>query len=121
MPEHNTGHMGATMRLGKRRTVFTTKDSLLSKCITASRLPLGYNHKFSTIGKNIGSLSSFKCVRDSVHINNNKDKKQKIVSGPDKCTNNLIRVVAILAQITKKLDFIFIFRAVVPVWSSWRR
>ena len=31
MPEHNTGHMGATMRLGKRRTVFTTKDSLLSK------------------------------------------------------------------------------------------
>jgi CTP synthase len=33
MPEHNTGHMGATMRLGKRRTIFTTKDSLLSKCI----------------------------------------------------------------------------------------
>ena len=31
MPEHNTGHMGATMRLGKRRTVFKTKDSLLSK------------------------------------------------------------------------------------------
>ena len=33
MPEHNTGQMGATMRLGKRKTVFTTKDSLLSKCI----------------------------------------------------------------------------------------
>ena len=32
MPEHNTGHMGATMRLGKRKTIFKKKDSLLSKC-----------------------------------------------------------------------------------------
>lgn len=31
MPEHNTGQMGATMRLGKRKTIFTTKDSLLSR------------------------------------------------------------------------------------------
>ena len=31
MPEHNTGQMGGTMRLGKRKTIFQTKDSLLSK------------------------------------------------------------------------------------------
>ena len=31
MPEHNPGQMGATMRLGKRKTMFKTKDSLLSK------------------------------------------------------------------------------------------
>ena len=31
MPEHNTGHMGATMRLGKRKTIFKSKHSLLSK------------------------------------------------------------------------------------------
>ena len=34
MPEHNTGQMGGTMRLGKRKTVFTTKDSLLSECLS---------------------------------------------------------------------------------------
>lgn len=31
MPEHNPGQMGGTMRLGKRRTLFKTKDSVLSK------------------------------------------------------------------------------------------
>ena len=31
MPEHNPGDMGATMRLGKRKTVFKTTDSLLSE------------------------------------------------------------------------------------------
>lgn len=31
MPEHNPGQMGATMRLGKRKTLFKTNDSLLSK------------------------------------------------------------------------------------------
>ena len=30
MPEHNQGQMGGTMRLGKRRTIFKTKDSVLS-------------------------------------------------------------------------------------------
>ena len=30
MPEHNTGQMGGTMRLGKRKTIFKSKDSLLS-------------------------------------------------------------------------------------------
>lgn len=29
MPEHNTGQMGATMRLGKRKTLFKTADCLL--------------------------------------------------------------------------------------------
>uniref|UniRef100_A0A673FY28 CTP synthase n=1 Tax=Sinocyclocheilus rhinocerous TaxID=307959 RepID=A0A673FY28_9TELE len=32
MPEHNPGQMGGTMRLGKRRTIFKTKNSILSKC-----------------------------------------------------------------------------------------
>ncbi|XP_056415203.1 CTP synthase 2 isoform X2 [Hyla sarda] len=31
MPEHNPGVMGGTMRLGKRKTVFTTNDSTLKK------------------------------------------------------------------------------------------
>ncbi|KAH0631281.1 hypothetical protein JD844_005561 [Phrynosoma platyrhinos] len=31
MPEHNPGQMGGTMRLGKRRTVFQTKNSVMSK------------------------------------------------------------------------------------------
>ena len=33
MPEHNPGQMGATMRLGKRKTLFKSKDSLLSKSL----------------------------------------------------------------------------------------
>nr|XP_042696125.1 CTP synthase 2 isoform X5 [Chrysemys picta bellii] len=31
MPEHNPGDMGGTMRLGKRKTVFKTEDSVLRK------------------------------------------------------------------------------------------
>uniref|UniRef100_A0A671KSZ3 CTP synthase n=1 Tax=Sinocyclocheilus anshuiensis TaxID=1608454 RepID=A0A671KSZ3_9TELE len=31
MPEHNPGQMGGTMRLGKRRTIFKTKNSILRK------------------------------------------------------------------------------------------
>ncbi|PKU40239.1 hypothetical protein llap_9454 [Limosa lapponica baueri] len=31
MPEHNPGDMGGTMRLGKRRTVFKTQNSVLRK------------------------------------------------------------------------------------------
>lgn len=31
MPEHNTGQMGGTMRLGKRKTIFKDKSSLLRK------------------------------------------------------------------------------------------
>uniref|UniRef100_F7FDX5 CTP synthase n=1 Tax=Ornithorhynchus anatinus TaxID=9258 RepID=F7FDX5_ORNAN len=31
MPEHNPGDMGGTMRLGKRRTLFKTEDSILRK------------------------------------------------------------------------------------------
>lgn len=31
MPEHNTGNLGGTMRLGKRTTVFKTQDSVLKK------------------------------------------------------------------------------------------
>ena len=29
MPEHNTGQMGGTMRLGKRQTIFKTQDSIM--------------------------------------------------------------------------------------------
>ena len=31
MPEHNPGDMGGTMRLGKRRTIFKHKDSVISE------------------------------------------------------------------------------------------
>jgi len=30
MPEHHPGHLGGSMRLGKRRTIFKTDQSLLS-------------------------------------------------------------------------------------------
>ena len=32
MPEHNPGQMGGTMRLGKRKTVFKTENSVMRKC-----------------------------------------------------------------------------------------
>lgn len=31
MPEHNPGQMGGTMRLGKRRTIFKSNNSVLRK------------------------------------------------------------------------------------------
>ena len=31
MPEHNPGNMGGTMRLGKRKTIFRHKDTVLGK------------------------------------------------------------------------------------------
>jgi hypothetical protein len=33
MPEHNPGQLGGTMRLGRRKTVFKTKNSTLSNWI----------------------------------------------------------------------------------------
>lgn len=36
MPEHNPGQMGGTMRLGKRRTLFQTKNSIMSKALLPS-------------------------------------------------------------------------------------
>lgn len=36
MPEHNPGQMGGTMRLGKRRTLFQTKNSIMSKALLLS-------------------------------------------------------------------------------------
>lgn len=36
MPEHNPGDMGGTMRLGKRRTVFKTENSVLSELFFCS-------------------------------------------------------------------------------------
>lgn len=35
MPEHHTGTLGGTMRLGKRTTIFKNEDSLLSMCIAS--------------------------------------------------------------------------------------
>lgn len=32
MPEHNPGQMGGTMRLGKRRTIFKSNNSVMSTC-----------------------------------------------------------------------------------------
>ena len=34
MPEHNPGQMGATMRLGKRKTIFTDKSCTISQSFT---------------------------------------------------------------------------------------
>ena len=30
MPEHHPGHLGGTMRLGKRRSLFRTEQSVIS-------------------------------------------------------------------------------------------
>ena len=38
MPEHHPGQLGGTMRLGKRRTLFKSDQSLLSKSTTAQQL-----------------------------------------------------------------------------------
>ena len=40
MPEHNPGQMGGTMRLGKRRTIFKTNNSVLRKQKPLHMLPL---------------------------------------------------------------------------------
>ena len=41
MPEHNPGQMGGTMRLGKRRTLFQTKNSVMSKSGLPPAQPAG--------------------------------------------------------------------------------
>ena len=33
MPEHHPGNLGGTMRLGKRKTVFKTKDCIISESV----------------------------------------------------------------------------------------
>lgn len=40
MPEHNPGQMGGTMRLGKRRTLFQTKNSIMSKAFLSPLLEM---------------------------------------------------------------------------------
>jgi CTP synthase len=42
MPEHNPGQMGGTMRLGKRRTLFQTKNSVMSKSCLELAQPLAF-------------------------------------------------------------------------------
>jgi len=45
MPEHNPGQMGATMRLGKRKTIFKTKESILSMfcCVPTDSIGVGHS------------------------------------------------------------------------------
>lgn len=47
MPEHNPGQMGGTMRLGKRRTLFQTKNSVMRKLYgDADYLEERHRHRF---------------------------------------------------------------------------
>lgn len=46
MPEHNPGQMGGTMRLGKRRTLFQTKNSVMSKSGLPPAQPAGCMSRF---------------------------------------------------------------------------
>uniref|UniRef100_A0A4W4FWS6 CTP synthase n=1 Tax=Electrophorus electricus TaxID=8005 RepID=A0A4W4FWS6_ELEEL len=47
MPEHNPGQMGGTMRLGKRRTIFKTKSSILRKLYgDADHVDERHRHRF---------------------------------------------------------------------------
>lgn len=47
MPEHNPGNMGGTMRLGKRKTIFKTKDSILRKLYKgASYVEERHRHRY---------------------------------------------------------------------------
>ncbi|XP_076819229.1 CTP synthase 2-like isoform X1 [Clavelina lepadiformis] len=45
MPEHHGGDMGGTMRLGKRRTVFKTENSVLRKLYNGSRDSVDERHR----------------------------------------------------------------------------
>ena len=45
MPEHNTGNMGGTMKLRKRRTVFQTESSVLKKLYNAQENFVDESHR----------------------------------------------------------------------------
>ncbi|XP_036001478.1 CTP synthase 1 isoform X2 [Fundulus heteroclitus] len=50
MPEHNPGQMGGTMRLGKRRTIFKTSNSVLRKLYgDADYVDERHRHRFEVI------------------------------------------------------------------------
>lgn len=50
MPEHNPGQMGGTMRLGKRRTLFQTKNSVMSKSCLPLAQPLAWHLQEACFG-----------------------------------------------------------------------
>lgn len=55
MPEHNPGQMGGTMRLGKRRTLFQTKNSVMSKSCLPLAQPLARHLQDACLGVVLGS------------------------------------------------------------------
>lgn len=55
MPEHNPGQMGGTMRLGKRRTLFQTKNSVMSKSCLPLAQPLAQHLQDACLGVVLGS------------------------------------------------------------------
>lgn len=68
MPEHNPGDMGGTMRLGKRRTVFKTQNSILSKLRLCSFTCLLYRVLKDFIKELQPEASSFLDVIHSDHV-----------------------------------------------------
>ncbi|XP_038077823.1 CTP synthase 1-like [Patiria miniata] len=59
MPEHNTGQMGGTMRLGKRTTVFKTENSILRTLYgRGEQIEERHRHRYEVNPKNIEDFES---------------------------------------------------------------
>jgi len=59
MPEHNQGQMGGTMRLGVRKTLFTTQDSILRKLYgNVNHVDERHRHRYEVNPKYVADLKS---------------------------------------------------------------
>lgn len=59
MPEHNQGQMGGTMRLGKRRTVFTNESSVMKKLYgNVDHVDERHRHRYEVNLKYINDLEN---------------------------------------------------------------
>ncbi|CAF0710741.1 unnamed protein product [Brachionus calyciflorus] len=57
MPEHNQGQMGGTMRLGKRKTLFKTEDSILRKLYgNVDHVDERHRHRYEVNPKYVADL-----------------------------------------------------------------
>ncbi len=59
MPEHNQGQMGGTMRLGVRKTLFTSQDSTLRKLYgNVDHVDERHRHRYEVNPKYVADLKS---------------------------------------------------------------
>ena len=59
MPEHNQGQMGGTMRLGKRKTIFKSNDSVLRKLYgNVDHVDERHRHRYEVNPKYVSDLEN---------------------------------------------------------------